>query len=199
VSGGATRARAPGRRVELTFTVNGRRRRVQVPAMKRLLDVLREDCALPGTKEGCGEGECGACTVMIDGRTVNSCLVPAVQADGAVILTVEGLARGARLSALQQAFVTMGGAQCGICTPGILLSAHELLRRTRGRVPGDAQVREALAGNLCRCTGYQKIVDAVRAAARASRPKPARKRTAPRARAGSRPGSRTRAGRGAGR
>jgi carbon-monoxide dehydrogenase small subunit len=199
VSGGATRARAPGSRVELAFTVNGRRRRVQVPAMKRLLDVLREDCALPGTKEGCGEGECGACTVMIDGRTVNSCLVPAVQADGAVILTVEGLARGARLSALQQAFVTMGGAQCGICTPGILLSAHELLRRTRGRVPGDAQVREALAGNLCRCTGYQKIVDAVRAAARASRPKPARKRTAPRARAGSRPGSRTRAGRGAGR
>ena len=152
--------------IALTFTVNGRRRRVRVPAMKRLLDVLREDCALPGTKEGCGEGECGACTVMIDGRTVNSCLVPAVQADGATILTVEGLARGAKLSALQQAFVTMGGAQCGICTPGILLSAHELLRRARGRVPSDTEVREALAGNLCRCTGYQKIVDAVRAAAR---------------------------------
>ena len=186
MSGGAARTR--GSRVELAFTVNGRRRRVQVPAMKRLLDVLREDCALPGTKEGCGEGECGACTVMIDGRAVNSCLVPAAQADGAVILTVEGLARGARLSALQQAFVSMGGAQCGICTPGILLSAHELLRRTRGRVPGDAEVREALAGNLCRCTGYQKIVDAVRAAAKASRPKPAGsgtgKRTAPRTRAG---------------
>jgi len=158
-----SRARA---RVTLTFTVNGRRRRVTVPAMKRLLDVLREDCALPGTKEGCGEGECGACTVMIEGRAVNSCLVPAVQADGATILTVEGLARGRGLSALQEAFVTMGAAQCGICTPGILLSAHELLRRTRGRVPGDAEVREALAGNLCRCTGYQKIVDAVRAAAR---------------------------------
>jgi carbon-monoxide dehydrogenase small subunit len=157
--------------------------------MKRLLDVLREDCALPGTKEGCGEGECGACTVLIDGRTVNSCLVPAVQADGAVILTVEGLARGERLTALQQAFVSMGGAQCGICTPGILLSAHELLRRKRGRVPGDAEVREALAGNLCRCTGYQKIVDAVRAAAKAARPK--RPRTARRT------GTRARAGRGA--
>ena len=156
--------RAP--RVALSFAVNGRRRRVRVPAMKRLLDVLREDLALPGAKEGCGEGECGACTVLIDGRTVNSCLVPAVQADGAAILTVEGLARGSRLSALQQAFVSMGGAQCGICTPGILLSAHELLRRKRGKVPSDAEVREALAGNLCRCTGYQKIVDAVWAAAR---------------------------------
>jgi carbon-monoxide dehydrogenase small subunit len=191
VSGGATRGRAGGTRVELAFTVNGRRRRVHVPAMKRLLDVLREDCALPGTKEGCGEGECGACTVMIDGRTVNSCLVPAVQADGAVILTVEGLARGERLTALQQAFVSMGGAQCGICTPGILLSAHELLLRKRGRVPGDAEVREALAGNLCRCTGYQKIVDAVRAAAKAARPKPAGSRK------GTRAPARARAGRGA--
>jgi len=181
-------------RVTLTFTVNRRRRRVTVPAMKRLLDVLREDCRLPGTKEGCGEGECGACTVLIDGRSVNSCLVPAVQADGATILTVEGLARGARLTALQQAFVTMGGAQCGICTPGILLSAHELLRRARGRVPSDPEVREALAGNLCRCTGYQKIVDAVRAAARPARP-PVKRRP----RAGSRrrrsPGKRPSAGR----
>jgi carbon-monoxide dehydrogenase small subunit len=157
-------------RVSLTFKVNGRNRRVSVPPMKRLLDVLREDCRLPGTKEGCGEGECGACTVLINGRTVNSCLVPAVQADGATILTVEGLARGTKLTALQQAFVTMGGAQCGICTPGILLSAHELLKRARGRVPSDPEVREALAGNLCRCTGYQKIVDAVRAAARPARP-----------------------------
>jgi aerobic carbon-monoxide dehydrogenase small subunit len=166
-------------RVTLTFTVNRRRRRVTVPPMKRLLDVLREDCRLPGAKEGCGEGECGACTVLIDGRTVNSCLVPAVQADGATILTVEGLARGARLTALQQAFVTMGGAQCGICTPGILLSAHELLARTRGRVPSDPEVREALAGNLCRCTGYQKIVDAVRAAARPARPAARGRRRAP--------------------
>jgi carbon-monoxide dehydrogenase small subunit len=153
-------------RATLSFTVNGKRQRVTVPPMKRLLDVLREDCGLPGTKEGCGEGECGACTVLLDGRTVNSCLVPAVQADGATILTVEGLARATRLTALQEAFVGMGGAQCGICTPGILLSAHELLRRKRGRVPSDPEVREALAGNLCRCTGYQKIVNAVRAAAR---------------------------------
>ena len=175
-------------RVTLAFSVNGKRRRVTVPPMKRLLDVLREDLGLPGTKEGCGEGECGACTVLIDGRTVNSCLVPAVQADGATLLTVEGLARGPRLTALQQAFVAMGGAQCGICTPGVLLSAHGLLRRRRGRVPSDPEVREALAGNLCRCTGYQKIVDAVRAAARpasraASRP---RRPAAPRRRAGSR-------------
>ena len=152
--------------VTLSFTVNGERRRVRAPAMKLLLDVLREECALPGTKEGCGEGECGACTVLIDGRTVNSCLVPAVQAQGAKILTVEGLSRGARLSTLQQAFVSMGGTQCGICTPGVLISAHELLRRCQGRVPKDDEIREALAGNLCRCTGYQKIVDAVRAAAR---------------------------------
>jgi carbon-monoxide dehydrogenase small subunit len=158
-------------RATLSFTVNGKRRRVSVPPMKRLLDVLREDCGLTGTKEGCGEGECGACTVLIDGRAVNSCLVPAVQADRATLVTVEGLGKGPRLAALQEAFVTMGGAQCGICTPGILLSAHELLRRTKGRVPTDPQVREALAGNLCRCTGYQKIVDAVRAAASgASRP-----------------------------
>jgi len=175
-------------RVSLTFTVNGKRRRVTVPPMKRLLDVLREDLGLPGTKEGCGEGECGACTVLIDGRTVNSCLVPAVQAEGATLLTVEGLARGARLTALQEAFVGMGGAQCGICTPGILLSSYELLRRSRGRVPGDPEVREALAGNLCRCTGYQKIVDSVRAAARAragagARAAPTRRRRTSAARA----------------
>ena len=180
-------------RATLTFTVNGRRRRVTVPPMKRLLDVLRDECRLPGTKEGCGEGECGACTVLIDGRTVNSCLVPAVQADGAVIRTVEGLARGPGLTALQQAFVAMGGAQCGICTPGILLSAHELLARSRGRVPGDPEVREALAGNLCRCTGYQKIVDAVRAAARSARPASgARRRARPAAPGARRAGAKRR-------
>jgi carbon-monoxide dehydrogenase small subunit len=157
--------------VTLQLTVNGKTRRVRVPPMKRLLDVLRDECGLTGTKEGCGEGECGACSVLIEGRSVNSCLVAAVQADGAKILTVEGLAPGRRLSALQEAFVSMGGAQCGICTPGMLLSAHELLRRARGRVPSDPEVREALAGNLCRCTGYQKIVDAVRAAAKSGRRK----------------------------
>jgi aerobic-type carbon monoxide dehydrogenase small subunit (CoxS/CutS family) len=150
----------------LDFTVNGKRWRVRVPPMKRLLDVLREDCGLTGTKEGCGEGECGACTVLMDGVPVNSCLVPAVQAVGVKIVTVEGLAKGPALSVLQRAFVERGGTQCGSCTPGILVTAHALLQRARGRVPGDGEVRVALAGNLCRCTGYQMIVNAVRAAAR---------------------------------
>ena len=132
--------------------------------------MLREDLRVTGTKEGCGEGECGACTVQLNGAAVNSCLVPAIHADGARVLTVEGLARDGTLGTLQRAFVEMGGAQCGICTPGMLLSAHELLAREKG-VPGEDAVREALAGNLCRCTGYQKIVDAVRAAARARRSK----------------------------
>ena len=152
--------------VTLNFTVNGKRRRVRVPPMKRLLDVLREDCGLTGTKEGCGEGECGACTVLVNGLAVNSCLVPAVQVGGARILTVEGLARRSRLSVLQRTFIEGGGTKCGICTPGILVTAYALLRRTRGRVPREDEVRAALAGNLCRCTGYQKIVDAVRVAAR---------------------------------
>ncbi len=176
-------------RVKLSLLVNGRRYGVRVPPMKRLLDVLREDCRLTGSKEGCGEGECGACSVLMDGRSVCSCLVPAAQAEGAKIVTVEGLARGKTLSRLQRCFVEFGAAQCGICTPGMLVTAVELLERVKGRVPGDAEVREALAGNLCRCTGYQKIVDAVRAAARppairrvalakpASRKKAAGKRT----------------------
>jgi carbon-monoxide dehydrogenase small subunit len=153
-------------RMTLELVVNGTRRRASVPPMKRLLDVLREELALPGTKEGCGEGECGACTVLIDGRSACACLVPAAQAHGARVVTVEGLARGARLSALQQAFIDMGAAQCGICTPGMLVTSMELLQRCAGRVPGEDEVREALAGNLCRCTGYQKIVDAVREVAR---------------------------------
>jgi len=158
--------------VTLAFTVNGRKRRVRVPPMKRLLDTLREECGLTGSKEGCGEGECGACTVLLDGRMVNSCLIPTVQAHGHRIVTVEGLARGRALSVLQRAFVEMGGAQCGICTPGMLVASHELIARARGRVPSEDEVREALAGNLCRCTGYQKIVDAVRAAARGGRVAP---------------------------
>src|SRR5881409_748781 len=107
----------------IEFVLNGRGRRVRVPPMKRLLDVLREECGLPGTKEGCGEGECGACSVLVDGRTVCSCLVPVVQVEGAKIVTVEGLSRGRKLSALQQAFLELGGAQCGICTPGMLISS----------------------------------------------------------------------------
>jgi carbon-monoxide dehydrogenase small subunit len=156
-------------RVRLRFRVNGEERQVHAAPMKRLLDVLREECGLTGTKEGCGEGECGACTVLLNGRAVNSCLVPAVQADGAKILTVEGLSRDEKLSVLQEAFVSLGGTQCGICTPGILLSAHELLQDIGGRVPSDEEVREALAGNLCRCTGYQKIIESVQWAAREAR------------------------------
>jgi carbon-monoxide dehydrogenase small subunit len=152
--------------MKIRMKLNGRAREVSAPPMKRLLDVLREEAGLTGTKEGCGEGECGACTVLMDGEPVNSCLVPACQADGSKIVTVEGLAKGKALSGLQEAFLH-GGAQCGICTPGMLLSAHALI--AKGRVPGEAEVREALAGNLCRCTGYVKIVEAVIAAAKAAR------------------------------
>jgi carbon-monoxide dehydrogenase small subunit len=155
----------------LTLRVNGRKHVVKVPPMKRLLDVLREDCGLTGAKEGCGEGECGACSVLMNGASVCSCLVSAAQAEGAHITTVEGLAGTPALARLQRSFVEHGAAQCGICTPGMLITSVELLARFRGRVPSDPEVREALAGNLCRCTGYQKIVDAVRAAAQ-----PARKR-----------------------
>lgn len=151
--------------VRIRFTLNGRPQSVKVPPMKRLLDVLREDCRMTGTKEGCGEGECGACTVLIAGDPVNSCLVPAVHAEGAKITTVEGLAKNGKLSALQTAFIELGGAQCGMCTPGMLVTSAALLARTKGRVPGDAEVRDALSGTLCRCTGYQKIVEAVQAAA----------------------------------
>ena len=151
------------------FSVNGDEVTLDVPGMRRLLDVLREELALTGTKEGCGEGECGACTVLVNGLPVNSCLVPAAHAAGTKVTTVEGLQSKERLSALQEAFVNMGAAQCGMCTPGMVVTAAALLARTKGRVPGDAEVREALAGTLCRCTGYQKIVDAVRAAAKPKR------------------------------
>lgn len=143
----------------IQFTLNDRAVTVETAPMARLLDVLREDLRVTGTKEGCGEGECGACTVLIDGRAVNSCLVPAIQLQGASVKTVEGLARDDRLHPVQEAFLKHGGAQCGICTPGFLMAAAELLAREPQ--PTRAAVREALAGNLCRCTGYQKIVDAV--------------------------------------
>src|SRR5439155_2335311 len=149
---GRSRAGAPRvtGRVDLKLVVNGRARRVLVPPMKRLLDVLRQDLGLTGTKEGCGEGECGACTVLLDGVSVNSCLVPAFQADGQKVVTVEGLAVRSKLSRLQQAFVEMGAAQCGICTPGILVSARELLPRSSARVPSEADVHETLAGSQFR-------------------------------------------------
>jgi carbon-monoxide dehydrogenase small subunit len=150
--------------VTIDFTVNGAPHRVHVHPMARLLDVLRHELALTGTKEGCGEGECGACSVFIDGVLTNSCLVPVLQARGCVIQTVEGLARGEALDPLQEAFIAAGGAQCGICTPGMLVAAASLLRKHRD--PSEAQIREALAGNLCRCTGYTRIVQSVTEAAR---------------------------------
>jgi carbon-monoxide dehydrogenase small subunit len=147
----------------IRFTVNGKAIEVDAPPLARLLDVLRGPLGLTGTKEGCGEGECGACTVLIDGLPVNSCLVAAAQCDGATLVTVEGLSLGEALSPLQRCFVEDGGAQCGICTPGMLVAAEALLRANRN--PTENDVRDAIAGNLCRCTGYQRIVDAILRAA----------------------------------
>jgi len=152
------------------FTVNGAATEVDVPGMRRLLDVLREDLALTGTKEGCGEGECGACTVLLDGTPVDACLVPICQVDGSTVRTVEGLARSSadgttpQLDALQAAFLETGGAQCGICTPGMLMSARAYLDAGGG--PAEDAIRDAIAGNLCRCTGYTKIIEAIALAAR---------------------------------
>ena len=143
----------------MRFTLNGRDVAFEGSGARRLLDVLREDLGATGTKEGCGEGECGACSVLIDGEVVDSCLVAVGQVEGCRVLTVEGLADGGRLTALQQAFIEHGAAQCGICTPGMLLAARVLLERTTR--PNADDVREALAGNLCRCTGYTKIIEAV--------------------------------------
>ena len=145
--------------MKIAFTLNGAETAVEATPMARLLDVLREDLRLTGSKEGCGEGECGACTVLIDGKAVNSCLVPVVQVRGATVKTVEGLAADGRLHPVQQAFIDHGGAQCGICTPGFVVAAAELLERNPK--PDALEIREALAGNLCRCTGYQKIIDSV--------------------------------------
>ena len=163
------------------FTVNTESVELDVPGMRRLLDVLREDLALTGTKEGCGEGECGACTVLLDGAPVDACLVPICQVEGSAVATVEGLAswatmpgaeagpgapsraRTVSLDVLQAAFLETGGAQCGICTPGMLMSGHAYL--DAGGEPDDDAIREAIAGNLCRCTGYTKIVEAIALAA----------------------------------
>jgi aerobic carbon-monoxide dehydrogenase small subunit len=153
--------------VRLTLTVNGRRRSYAGPPMKRLIDVLREDLALTGTKEGCGEGECGACTVLLDGAAVNACLIAVGQVAGKRVETVEGLGRPERLSRVQEAFLDSGAAQCGICTPGMLMSAVAHARA--GGSASDSAIRTALAGNLCRCTGYAHIVRAVARAARSRR------------------------------
>jgi carbon-monoxide dehydrogenase small subunit len=147
----------------ISLTVNGRHVTCQTDVETRLLDLLREDLHLTGTKEGCGEGECGACTVLLDGKAVNSCLVLAVQAEGKDVLTVEGLASGDQLHPIQQAFVDLGAVQCGFCTPGFILSTYALLIDNPD--PTEEEIRTALEGNLCRCTGYETIIDAVKRAA----------------------------------
>jgi len=144
---------------KLNLTVNGKKKVVNCPPFSRLLDVLREQLQLTGTKEGCGEGECGACSVIMDGKLVNSCLVPALQANGKKILTVEGLAKKS-LSPLQKGFIKCGGAQCGICTPGMLMAAHAL--KMRKKKPTKQDIREGLGGNLCRCTGYSQIIESIK-------------------------------------
>jgi aerobic carbon-monoxide dehydrogenase small subunit len=154
---------ARGRR-GISFTVNANEKTVRAYPMERLLDVLREQLGLTGVKEGCGEGECGACAVLLDGVLVNSCLVPVLQAEGSQVMTIEGLSDGYRLHTLQQAFLECGAAQCGICTPGMILAAYHLLN-AKPR-PSLEDIREGLAGNLCRCTGYAQICEAVADAAK---------------------------------
>ena len=149
---------------QVSFTVNGEWKTVRVYPMERLLDTLRHQLALTGAKEGGGEGECGSCSVLLNGALVNSCLVPVLQAKGADIVTIEGLAAGPQLDRVQEAFLKCGGAQCGICTPGMILAAHHLLQRKPD--PTIEEIREGLSGNLCRCTGYIQIFEAVAEAAR---------------------------------
>ncbi len=146
-------------KIKINCNVNDKAVVLTAHSMERLLDVLREQLRLTGTKEGCGEGECGACSVFINGELVNSCLVPVAQVEGAEIRTIEGVATGEQLHAVQQAFIDCGGAQCGICTPGMVLAAVNLLEKNPN--PNDAEIRTGLAGNLCRCTGYMKIFESV--------------------------------------
>ena len=156
-------------KIAVTCRVNRKEKTLRVYPMARLLDVLREECGLTGTKEGCGEGECGACSVLLNGELVNSCLVPVLQADGGDIVTVEGVAGGEQLHRVQEAFIATGGAQCGICTPGMVLAAMSLLERAPN--PGREEIQAGLAGNLCRCTGYEKIFAAVVEACRTEKGK----------------------------
>ena len=152
---------------EIRITVNGRPYELSVRPWATLLEVIRENLGLTGTKEGCGVGECGACTVIMDGKTVNACLVLAPEADGKEITTIEGLAQGEKLDPIQQAFYEIGGLQCGFCTPGMIMSTKALLAETPE--PTDQEIRKGLEGNFCRCTGYTKIFESVREASRKSR------------------------------
>ncbi len=149
---------------KFNFTLNGSSVEVSAYPFSRLLDVIREDCKLTGTKEGCGEGECGACSIIMDGKLVNSCLIPAVQVQGAKIETIEGIGSQEKLSKIQKSFLECGGAQCGICTPGMVIATHALL--AQNSKPTLAEIKEALAGNLCRCTGYKRIFESVVEASR---------------------------------
>jgi len=148
---------------EINLTVNNRPYRLIVLPHRTLLEVIREDLGLTGTKEGCGLGECGACTILLDGKAVNSCLVLAAEADGKEVTTIEGLADGDKLHPVQQAFVEHGGLQCGFCTPGMIMSAKALL--DENPTPTEEEIKQAIAGNLCRCTGYTKIIESIKAAA----------------------------------
>jgi len=148
----------------ITLTVNGVVETVDVPQHLTLLQMIREKLSLTGTKNGCAAGECGACTVLMNGEPVNSCMVLAAECEGAEIVTVEGLAKEGKLSTLQQTIIKSGGVQCGFCTPGMLISATALLKRNSN--PTDTEIREAIVGNLCRCTGYFRIVDAIKEAAK---------------------------------
>ena len=152
---------------EIEMIVNGNRHKVEVHPWETLLEILREKLQLTGTKEGCGLGECGACTVIMEGAAVNSCLIPAMEAEGKEVLTVEGLAANGKLHPIQQAFVAHGGMQCGFCTPGMILSSKNLLDRNPD--PSEEEIREGIAGNFCRCTGYTKIIESIKAAAEAMR------------------------------
>jgi carbon-monoxide dehydrogenase small subunit len=149
---------------QITLTVNNTPHTLSVPPMRRLLDVLREDLHLTGTKEGCGEGECGACAVILNGELVNSCLIPALQANNTAITTIEGLGDPTHLHPIQQCFLEKGGAQCGICTPGMVLATQHLLSKHPN--PTLDEIKEGLAGNLCRCTGYMRIFESVQQAAK---------------------------------
>jgi carbon-monoxide dehydrogenase small subunit len=147
----------------IKFVLNGKHYELKVKPWQTLLELIREDLNLTGTKEGCGQGECGSCTVIMNGKTVNSCLVPAVEADGQEILTIEGLSDNDRLHPIQEAFVSHSGMQCGFCTPGMIMSAKALLDSNPD--PTEAEIRESISGNFCRCTGYTKIIESISAAA----------------------------------
>lgn len=150
--------------IEVSFILNGEKVSVKSESWKRLLDILRDDFELTGTKEGCAIGECGACTVIMDGMTVNSCLILAGQIDGSVITTIEGISKNGTLHSLQENFLKYGAVQCGFCTPGIVLSAYALLKENSN--PSEEEIKEAIAGNLCRCTGYKQIIEAIKATAK---------------------------------